>query len=150
MGVNLRLDDSPISAINFVRQEATNKVKMYLLPRYGEANLQANADAGGMVNDMATTLAVCALCRRRGNPVPRSLLQHCEEAMKDLDDIRSDMLQLPGVDLRHPNTPAFSNIRVIPGYEYKRIRVEFPTSEGTAPVGYVQAIDWRSLTFLEY
>lgn len=148
-GVRLRLDDRP-EAITSVLREATNKVKLYCLPKYTSDDLQADADNDGFVNDLATNLAVCYLSRRRGNTIPASFKEMCAEVMADLEDIRRDMKQLPEVDQRHKTSPAFSNVFVDPFYTYRQVRVETTISEDTAPVGYQQAVDWRSVAWVEY
>lgn len=148
-GYQLRLDDRP-EAITSVLREATNRVKAYCLPLYDADDLQADADAGGFVNDLATSLAVCALCRRRGNTIPASFKDLCKQTNDDLEMVRRQQLQLPGVEQRHIASPAFSNVRVLPGYIFKKVRVESSISEGTTPRGYVQNIDWLSTYTIEY
>lgn len=148
-GVRLRLDDRP-EAISSVLREAKNRVKFYCMPLYDEDDLQADADADGFVNDLATNLAVCYLCRRRGNVQPASVKEMCAETMADLEDIRRDMKQLPDVPQRHKSSPAFSNVTVDSWYTYKQVRVEMTISEDTSPVGYVQSVDWRSVGWVEY
>lgn len=148
-GYDLRLDDNP-QAYGAVLQEATNRVKLYCLPLYSDASLQADADAGGFTNDLATTLACYFLCRRRGNSPPAAIAEAYKEAMENLDDIRLELKQLPGVALTYTPYPAFSNVHLVPGYIFRQIRVEAPISESTTPVGYVQAMDWRSLYYFEY
>lgn len=148
-GYNLRIDDQA-GAITQVLSEATNKVKMYLLPIYTETDLQSNADAAGMVSDLAIALAAYYLCRRRGNTPPGSVTDTYKEALTDLDELRNEWKQLPGVVPRHTPHPAFSNLRHVPGYVYSRVRVEMPISEQTAPTGYTQKVDWWSINWVEY
>lgn len=145
----LRIDDDPTTTTGILRR-AKNKLDEYLLPAYNEDDLQANADAGGRVNDLATDVAAYYLARRRGNTPAAAFKEDYEEARADLEAFRLDEKQLPAVDLRHKSSPAFSNIRVVPGYEYRKIRVEWPISEDSPTDGYTQAYDWRSLMFFEY
>lgn len=148
-GYALRLDDRP-GAINQVLQEATNFFLLYALSLYSRENLQANADADGFVNDVTTTLAVCILCRRRGNTIPGSLEAACKEAKQILVEIKEESLQIPEVEMRNSSFPVFSNVRVDQRFTYKQTRVEYTISDPTTPVGYTQTFDWRSLMFLEY
>lgn len=147
-GVRLRLDDRP-EAIAQVLRRATNRVKAYCVPLYTADDLQADADAGGFVNDMATDLAVCELCRRRGNVIPASAKEQCKKVDEELEMVRRQQLALPGVELAFSPAPAFSNIRIMPGYLYKKARVEASISETTSRAGYVPAVDWFS-TWFEY
>lgn len=148
-GYDLRLDDNP-QAYPAVLREATNRVNFFCMPIYPSANLQADADAGGFTNDLATTLACYFLCRRRGNTPPAAVAEDYREALEYLDDIRLETKQLPNVEMTTTPYPAFSNVHLVPGYLYRQIRVEVPISEQTVPTGYVQAVDWRSVYFFEY
>lgn len=148
-GYDLRLDDNP-QAYPAVLREATNRVNFFCMPIYPAANLQADADAGGFTNDLATTLACYFLCRRRGNTPPAAVGEDYREALEYLDDIRLETKQLPNVEMTTTPYPAFSNVHLVPGYLYRQIRVEVPISEQTVPTGYVQAVDWRSVYFFEY
>jgi hypothetical protein len=153
-GVRLRLDDDP-SIITYVQQEATNKIRLYCAHLYKESDLLANANNGGWVNDAATTLATGILCRRRGNPIPTELKESYRETMDELELINRDLMQIPGyagepMAQRHTSMPTFSNLTVRPWYDLNKVRVERQISEGTAPVGYGQKVDWHTEFLVEY
>ncbi len=147
--VNLRIDDDA-SSIGPCQQEATNDIQAFCLPDYNANDLLSNANAAGWVNDRAIDLAAYYLCARRGNPVPASVEKRYERAMEMLRMVMDDQMYIPGIQRRHTDVPAWSNVRVWPSYEYKKIRVEMQTSEPTSPTGYSQFVDWPSLFAFEF
>ena len=148
-GKDIRLDDDP-SAISNVLQNATNKIRFYCADTYAEADLLADADDAGWVNDRATDLACVFLGRRRGNTVPDEIKEAYREAVDELERVHDDIYEIPGVPKRHAAYPTFSNIRVDPRYDYRKVRVEKIISEASSPSSYVQIPDWTSQFIFEY
>lgn len=153
-GVGRRLDDDP-NAFTLVAQEVTNKIRLYTSTIYKETDLYANATNGGWVNDAAITLACCALCRRRGNPIPEEFKQDCKALLEELMAINKGQLQIPGYEgdpmaQRHTAMPTFSNLCVRPYYYVHKIRVERQISELSTPTGYPQKVDWFTDYIVEY
>lgn len=148
-GYNLRVDDN-FSAVTQVQQDATNRLRFYCLPNYTEADLLSNSQAGGWTNDRATDFGAYLLCRRRGNPVPQSIVDAYKEAVEMCEGIHQDIYEIPGISERFPDAPVMSNLNVNPHYNYKKLRVETSISSLPAPTGYAQVWDWGSAFSVEF
>lgn len=147
-GYNLRVDDDA-TAVTPCLQRAKNTILFYAEPLYGATDLQTNANAAGWVNDKATDIALYHLCARRGNPVPASIKEDYQQAMQELALVHDDNAHIPELAQRHTDAPTFSNIRVDPTFNYRKIRVERTLSDQTTPTGYTQTPDWRNLYSFE-
>jgi phage gp36-like protein len=132
-GVDARLDDDSSGAVDGSEDGrmtqaisyATAKVDQYAAGRYAASDLAAS----WVVNEWATSLACCWLCRRRGNPVPASIKELCDATIEDLKAVLAGTLPIADVGQRYTDQPAWSNVRVDPRYRVRQIRVERPISE---------------------
>lgn len=154
-GVDLRLDDDgtitpsveEIARLNvWAINIATSKVNMYVLGLYNASDLQRS----WLINFYATVIASRLICARRLNPVPESLMQLYEEAIKDLEDLKAQYAFLNDVGMRNVPWPAWSNIRFDTRYRVKQLRVERVISEKTPVQDYSQTVDRTSELLSEW
>jgi phage gp36-like protein len=139
-GETARVDDlnngQPLSPIeqNYVNTYAINwataRCNFYLMGRYNDSDLATS----WTVNQWCTILACKWLCSRRGNPVPNSIQDLYEDTIKDLEQVRSGLVDIPDLGLRTAAWPAWSNIRVPIWGNLRKARVERPISEQTPQV----------------
>lgn len=137
-GVDLRLDDNAGGSVSATElaylttqgiNYATDRVNNYLMGRYAPVNLYAS----WTVADWTTILAARWLCSRRGNDVPKSLERMYKETVEEMEEVRTGAMALAAIEEYVINAPAWSNVRVTPHSRMKRLRVERPLSERTAP-----------------
>lgn len=126
-------------AINY----ASSKVNDYVLPRYQSP---AQLVTSWTVNRWATILACCWLAKRRGQPVPSSLMDDYKEAMEEMLKVSAGQMQIGDIGTPVAEWPAWSNVTVDHRYWTRKVRVERSISEtaGGGPTGYAQAVDWAS------
>jgi len=135
-----RVDQLEQQALSDVLSDASETVNFYTWMKYAPDVLQGNA----WVNRRAVDLAAWVLCGLRCNPIPEGVQQKAELAQKWLAEIADGPRLIPFAAQRRRLAPVWNNSRVVPGYQYKCIRVETQTS---APPnkGYVQQPDWSSM-----
>lgn len=143
-GVNIALAQRLIKACQY----GTTQVKLYCCSRYEDSDLQLNAGENGSVNRWATALASRWMCSRRGQPPPKSIMAMAEEALDEMKQVRVGMLQIEDIGTRTAGWPFLSNISLDIGYDYRKMRIETPLSEGT-PTQFPQAVDWNSALWVE-
>lgn len=124
---------------------ATAQVKLYCCGRYNDSDLVNSWS----VNRWATALAKRWLARRRKQACPKSVEQDADEALSEMRQVQIAALQIEDIGTRTSGWPFLSNCVVDIRYDYAKIRVEQPLSEGT-PTQYGQFIDWNSALFIEY
>ncbi len=144
-GVNLAFGQRLVKGCNY----GTTQVQLYCLNRYDDSQLYANAQQNGSVNRWATALACRWIGRRRANGCPKSILDECEEVMEELKGVRLGQLCIDGIGTRTSGWPFLANVTVDHSYDYAKIRVQAPLSEGT-PTQYAQYIDWSSALLFQY
>jgi curved DNA-binding protein CbpA len=115
----------------------TTRVNFYCQPLYDTTDLSTS----WLANEWATIIASRWLRTRRGNPCPKSLQDMYDEAIKDMEKVKKEEMQIPDIGKRNPDWPAWSNVSVSNAYRFKKIRVERPISERT-PTQYPQNPDW--------
>lgn len=137
VGVDLRTEDSPAGALNWVIQWATNQISFYVAASGIEDDLAANA----WVIDQATVFAAYRLAGRGGELVPATLAEMYKEAKEYLELIRLKQAQIPGLEVAvgKGGGIVMSNFRV-DMQRQPSVRVNRPTSTGQ-PAGYQQARD---------
>lgn len=134
-GVNLRLDDNANGVVDTgeapradeASAVGTGTVNRFCQMRYSPAQL-ANSWS---VWDWATLIAAVWLCRRRGNPVPKSLLQARDEAIEEMREVQAGTITLEDIATRMSDAPAWSNSTLDPRYRTQQIRVQRRRSERT-------------------
>jgi hypothetical protein len=153
--VDLRLDDDASGTVAAdedaylaaVVADATEELNSYLLGRYDAARLAQSY----LVAKWARYLAAKELCERRGNPVPKSILAAVGDPDKRtgilgrLARVAEGRDSLESVPQRLAPSPAWANVRVVPGRELRKAVVERPLSEQTAPPqlpAYDEAADY--------
>lgn len=136
LGVELRIDDLPPSddQVGASIKRASRKIDMYASLRYG-AGLANSA----VITDMCADLAIAALCRRRGNPVPESVAEEEAFWLNELEQIRRGLVYLPDAAELRVNGPVLSKQRVVLR-PYPAIVTERRDSTGIAE-GYKQQRD---------
>lgn len=139
-GQTLRLDDFTAGAnrdalIARIIENASAQVDLYLLPRYDAAVLAANT----WVIHATADLALCILCRRRGNPPPGPIKEQCDAVLETMKEIKDGELALPEAPERKESVPVMSNVRVRLD-PFPRTVVERSRSTGN-PQGYPQNTD---------
>ncbi len=151
-GQTARLDDDATGTLSATESGyltrairwATARCNLYLLSKYAASDL-ANS---WIVSQWCSIIAAYFVSCRRGNPSASSLKDLYEEALEDLEMIRSGEANLPDTGLRSAAWPAWSNVRVfLTGL--RRVRVEQPLSEtrGGKPTEYTQHVD-RSADYI--
>ncbi len=114
-------------------EQASTDMNRYLFQRYTAAVIAASTWA----RYCCAVLAVCLLCRRRGNPIPQSLADECEYYRAALEAIKKGSEPLmsdtaPAV-ARFQVAPMSSNLTVDGRYRRNKVRVIQSTSvNGTA------------------
>lgn len=134
-GVNLRLDDDAdgsVSTPESVRADeaaavGTGTVNRFCQLRYTPTQLVTSWS----VWDWATLCAAVWLCRRRGNPVPKSLLQERDEALEEMREVQSGTITLEDIAERVTDAPAWSNSTLDPRYRTQQARIQRRRSERT-------------------
>ncbi len=140
--------DSGVNAATGARllvaaRKGTSKVKLYCNKRYDDAQIALC----GSARDWATDIAVRWICRRRNQPVPKSVQAAYEEALDELREVHGGRLALEDVGTRGADWPTISNITVRPSYNGMQARVE-PNISEASPTVYGQYIDWNSAASL--
>lgn len=137
-GVTLRLDDDrdgvassgEAGFLDEITYEASEEVLNYL-GRYEPTALAASY----LVRGWARRIAAKLLCLRRGNPVPKSLLDEVGTPEDGtgvygrLVRVHQGQENLLGIAERVTPAMGWVNVRVIPGYPLRKARVEVPLSE---------------------
>ncbi len=139
-GVNVALAQRLLMAC----QTATSQVKDYCCGRYNDSDLLQSWS----VRRWARALAARWVCRRRGNVAPKSIEEDAKEALDEMKRVQVSALNISDIGTRTAGWPFISNVIVDPAYDYAKIRVEQPLSEGT-PTQYPQHVDWNSILFIE-
>lgn len=136
LGLELRIDDLPpnTDGAGGSISRASRRIDMYASLRYGSG--LANS---AVIQDMCADLAVVALCRRRGNPVPESLAEEEAFWMSELEQIRRGLVYLPDAAELRVNGPVLSKQRPVLR-PYPSIVTERKDSTGIAE-GYRQQRD---------
>lgn len=151
-GVKLRLDDDQDGAVSsaeleyltFARGDATETVRFACWMKYADSWLATS----NWVNTRATWLAAYALCDRRGNPCPDSIVDRCERYQEELDAIADGKRLIPMLPLRTGLMPAYSNSRVDPRYQFRVLRVE-KRSSSQHPSSLPRVTDYTESFFVE-
>lgn len=143
-GVNLALAQRLVKGCTY----GTSQVKLYCCGRYEAIDLLQNAQQQGSVNRWATALGTRWVRRRRGQSAPQSLEEAAKEALEEMKMVRTGALSIENIGTRTAGWPFITNTTVDIGYDYRKVRVEAPISEGT-PTQYGQAIDWNSALWME-
>jgi len=143
-GVNLAFAQRLVKACQY----GTSQVKLYCSSRYEDVDLQLNAGENGSVNRWSSTLAAKWLCSRRLQAVPKGLDALVKETLDELKKVNVGSLQIEDIGTRTSGWPFLSNVTLDVGYDYRKVRVETPLSEGT-PTYYPQAVDWNSALWVE-
>jgi hypothetical protein len=145
-GVNLRTSDLVGSNTTDYWTElvadATDIVNQYVLGLYEEIDLADNR----WVRTRASWIGLTQLCRRRGNPVPDSVLQRYEEIIEELLQVRDGFMQIPRLPTRADIVPVMSNLRVDDRYLSRKLRVNPNIStgqiSGQQDIDYFWTYDW--------
>lgn len=140
-GVNVALGQRLVKACNY----GTSQVRLYCLSRYNDSQLAQS----WTVNRWATNLGARWLCHRRGMTAPKVLEDDCKENIDEMKAVQRGILQIEGIGTRTAGWPFISNMSIVVGYDYARLRVEQPLSEPTI-TQYGQFVDWNSALCLEY
>ena len=143
-GVLSRLSEADVTpleqqALTDVLSDASETINFYTWMKYDPSVLVGIP----WVNRRAVDLAAWIFCGIKANPIPESVQQKAEQAQKWLEEICDGPRLIPLANLRRRLAPVWSNVRVIPGYQFKCIRVETQTSSPATP-GYPQQPDWES------
>jgi hypothetical protein len=140
IGVQLRLRDlTGIDSANYITRlvgEATDVVNQYVMGFYDE-DVLANSL---WVRAHATWIACVLICRRRGQPVPKSLIEQYNEVIEDLKAVRRGEIQIPRLPTSSNMLPAMSNLRVDDRFYSRKIRVNPSISAGGSSGD--QDVDW--------
>jgi hypothetical protein len=118
---------------------ATSRINFYCQQLYDAVDLATSWS----VNEWATILACRWVRSRRGNPVPQSLQRLYDEAIADLKMVRAQQAIVPDIGYRNQIAPAWSNMRLNPGYWARKLRVERAQSEPTQ-AQHSRDIDWSA------
>lgn len=145
-GVESRLDDDFSGAasaeeaarIAQARNFATERVNLYVGGLYPDPSV---LETSWTAHRWATFLGACHLCKRRGEPVPASLLEACAEVMEEMKAVRDGELVIPDVGQGAANWPTYTNHRNDPRFRLRQVRVQRPISE-QSPVFHTQQIDY--------
>jgi len=143
-GVNLATAQRLVKSCQY----GTTQVKLWCCSRYQDSDLLLNAGENGSVNRWATALAARWLCSRRGQSPPKGVADMAKEALDEMKLVKVGMLQIEDIGTRTSGWPFITNVTLDIGYDYRKLRVETPLSEGT-PVQYPQAVDWNSALWVE-
>lgn len=132
LGVNLRVDDDPTTAAWACRRGSLD-VYSYAVPRYTPAQLQASDAA----TEYAADCGLYHLCRRRMNPVPKSVIDIYAEMKQTLLLIQAGKISIFDIVPVRENAPAMSNITTMLE-PWPHSTVERQQSTGSPPEGYRQ------------
>lgn len=87
------------------------------------------------------TLAAWELCKRRGSPVPQSILEDVEYYLDTLNQLKTGQLNaIPGTNPTRETTPTVTNYTTEP-YKAMPVRRRSHISTGTNPPGQVESWD---------
>lgn len=140
-GVNAALAARLPKACNY----GTSRVKLYCCSRYQDSDLATCWSA----NRWATALAAQWLCRRAGQPAPKSVDADCEEALEEMKQVNVGMLRIEDIGTRTAAWPFLVNTTVDIGYDVHKVRVEQSISD-MIPVLYPQYVDWSDALWVEW
>lgn len=140
-GVNLALAQRLLQGCYF----GTDQVNLYCQGKYDPSQLVLS----WITTKWATALAGRWLRRRRGQPAPKSVEEDAKEALDEMKQVNVGIFRIPNIGMRTSGWPFVTNVTVDLRYDYAKIRVETPLSEGT-PTQYPQRVDWNSLLWLEW
>lgn len=122
---------------NAIERSATKMNMMLQQTAYTLADL-ANNEWCKWCN---ATMAAVALCRRRGNPVPQSLLQEEQEYMRILEYLRAGKIDMiPGTTPSLESTPTVTNFTTEP-HRVMPVRRRDANTTGTHPTPPVKHHD---------
>ncbi|MEB3269967.1 MAG: hypothetical protein VKJ09_15610 [Leptolyngbya sp.] len=141
-GVDLRIDHLPAGALTEVILAASCDVAVFLsrYPLAARGSEPGLADSD-VVASWAADVAVCHLCRLRGNPVPASLKERCEWVFEQLALVQAGKQNIPDLS-NAAGTPAVVNYDVRDDlYPHKR-RLAQRSIPGR-PTGYPSYTDRR-------
>lgn len=152
-GVTLRMDDDdssemeatedPVDEQAILEEEiipqATDEVNCYLIERYAAAQIASS----WIAVKACTTFAAVEVCERRGNPVPKSLMDRYERMERLLEKIQAGKMSLGIAQQREADFPLLSNVRLDARQPVRQLRVQQPISD-RRPAAYRQAIDGLS------
>lgn len=126
-GVDIRLDDDAdefVDSSELLRLDpgiinyATSKVNLYLGERYAAADLATS----WQVHEWCTVIAAVMLCRRRANPVPKTLAKEQREAIEEMREVRVGDLSLSDIGERESSQPSLSNMTMDRRYHARPLR----------------------------
>ncbi len=118
--------------------ESSEECYRQLMRRYSVQQLGVS----NWVNRFASMYAVDLLCSRRGNPVPQGFADRMEKLNADMETYSEGRRQMPGIMMLRTEGPLWSNIRVLPRYNFRAQRVERSTSSRVPQTSQQQDIDW--------
>ncbi len=147
-GTNLRISDLTTVGDNKAEYwveliaEATDIVNEYVLWFYDAEDLAQNR----WVRSRATWIGLVLLCRRRGNEVPKSILQRYMEIMDELRLVLLGRMHIPRLNTSVEMTPSMSNMHVDMTYRSRKLRVIPSISVGNVSgqqdLAYAYSYDW--------
>lgn len=126
-GVEVRLDDDDDDFVNGAESArlstgiinyATSRVNLFLGERYTPADLVTS----WQVHDWATIIGAVKLCRRRGNPVPKTLLRDYNAATEEMQMVRDHDLSLSDIGEIESSQPSMSNMTMDRRYRARPLR----------------------------
>ena len=107
--INLRVDDSPPTALGNAIAKAGNRIDWYLNRFYAlDQRLQSD-----LVKDWAVVLAIYYLSLRRGNSAPEGVIREYNQTIADLTEIKKGQNEIPGISRRTGVVPTLSIKKVI-------------------------------------
>jgi hypothetical protein len=145
-GLSVRLDDdqdgnlstAEALALPFALGDAAETINAHCYDKYSPTFLARS----NWINIRAAWLAAMALCQRRGNDCPESILDRCDTILEELVQVRDSAGVVPGCPRRMNGAPALSNVRADPRFEFKVLRVERNrSSKRSSPVPQVTDYD---------
>ncbi len=119
---------------------AADKVNSFCLVRYTASQLITSY----VVQQWAVVIASRWLAKRRYMPAPSGIESDYEEAINDLQAVRANQMDVAGLSERTSAWPFVTNLTLIDGYTWTKLRVEPTISENT-PTQYPQMVDWASI-----
>lgn len=151
-GVSLRLDDDQDDVVSSTEQDAMDfalgDASITIDDYLGAMHTSAYLATSRWVNNRAAWLATYALCGRRGNPEPESLIERAEKIIEELEYHRRANRPLPGLPVRTRLAPNWSNLRPDLRFNFKVLRVERSTSSRNE--SQLQTFrDWRAAFAIE-
>lgn len=106
-GVTLRTDDAGASTADAIA-DASEWVFFYCGTRYTDAVLLTS----NWIKYRTRDIAVCLLCARRLNAVPKSAEKIYDAAIAALEKVQAGTMNIPGLPLRKSAGPVISQPRV--------------------------------------